>query len=138
MIYTKKEVIMNLSKIRTTILSLQKRRSELENILINTRKKMEPGSLIKVFTSCRKGNCKCTKGEKHGPFIHLNQKIEGKYTHRYAGKKSDQATVKRVRAYMNFQHTLAELRKIKKEIDSLFNLYRDTSSVYPKINKDQK
>lgn len=122
---------MNISKIRTNILALPKRRIDLEAILINSRKKMEPGSLINIFTSCRKGNCKCTKGEKHGPFLYLNQKINNKYSQRYAGKDSDKPTVKRVRAYMDFQQTLAQLRKINKEIDSLINLYRDTMSVAP-------
>jgi hypothetical protein len=122
---------MNISKIRTNIIALQKRRLDLEYILIRYRKKMEPGSLIKVFTSCRKGNCKCTKGEKHGPFLYVNQKIGGKYTQRYIGKESDIPTVKRVQAYMDFQDTLATLRKINKEIDSLLNLYRNTMSVTP-------
>jgi hypothetical protein len=125
---------MNISKIRTNIIALQKRRLDLEYILIRSRKKMEPGSLIKVFTSCRKGNCKCTKGEKHGPFLYLNQKIDSKYSQRYIGKESDKTTVKRVQAYMNFQDTLAILRKINKEIDSLLNLYRNTLSVTPKKN----
>lgn len=122
---------MNNSNIRTNIIALQKRRLDLELILIRSRKKMEPGSLIKVFTACRKGNCKCTKGQKHGPFLYLNQKIKGKYTQRYAGKDSDKNTVKRVRAYMDFQHTLAQLRKINKQIDSLLNLYRDNMCVTP-------
>ena len=122
---------MNISKITTNVIALQKRRFDLEYILIRSRKKMEPGSLIKVFTSCRKGNCKCTKGEKHGPFLYLNQKIGDKYTQRYIGKESDIPTVKRVKAYMDFQDTLAILRKINKEIDSLLNLYRITMSVTP-------
>jgi len=125
---------MNTSKIRTKIIALQKRRLDLEFILIRSRKKMEPGSLVKVFTSCGKENCKCTKGQKHGPFLYLNQKIDGKYSQRYIGKESDKPTVKRVQAYMDFQDNLAVLRKINKEIDSLLNLYRNTMSVAPKKN----
>ena len=97
---------------------------------------MEAGCLIKVFTSCRKGNCKCTKGEKHGPYLYLKQKINGKYKQRYAGKDSDKPIVKRVRAYMDFQDTLALLRKINKEIDSLLNLYRETMSIASISNND--
>ncbi len=120
---------MNTSEIRTNVLALQKTRENLEMILIRSRKKMEPGSLVKVFTACRKGNCKCTQGQKHGPFIYLNQKIDGKYKQRYVGKDSDKKTVKRVQAYMDFQHNLAELRKINKQIDSLLNLYRESMSI---------
>jgi len=127
---------LDIPQIRTNIIALQKRRLDLELILIRTRKKMEAGSLVKVFTSCRKGNCKCTKGEKHGPYIHLKQKINGKYKQRYAGKESDKPIVKRVRAYMDFQDTLALLRKINKEIDTLLNLYRETMSIASMSNNN--
>lgn len=116
---------MNLSQIRTKIVSLQKKREALELKLIRYRFKMEQGSIIQKFTACRKGNCKCTKGQLHGPFLYLSQKIAGKLKQRYVGKESDQKTVKRVKNYMSFQDTLAEIRKINKEFDSLFNLYRD-------------
>lgn len=125
---------MNTSTIRSKIIELQQKRSILEIKIIRSRNKMESGSLINVYTSCRKGNCKCTKGEKHGPFLYLNQKINGKPSQRYAGKESDIPTVKRVKAYMQFQDTLAELRKINKEIDSLFNLYRNSLSSIPQKN----
>ena len=39
--------------------------------------------------------------------------------------KSDESTVKKVRAYMEYQDKLAALRKIYKEIDALFNKYRE-------------
>lgn len=119
---------MNLSEMRKTIISLQNQRNSLESIIINSRSKMSPGSLFQVFTSCRKGNCKCTRGEKHGPFLYLNFTVDGKRTQRYVGKESDKPTVKKVKAYMAFQDTLAQLRKINKDIDSLFNLYRDSLS----------
>ncbi len=125
---------MNLSNIRTTVIELQEKRLNLELKLIRSRKKVEPGSLIEIYNACNKGNCKCKRGEKHGPFLYLNQKINNKYKKRYVGKESDKPTVKRVRAYMQFQDTLAELRKINKEIDSLFNLYRDTQTVLSEKN----
>ena len=116
---------MNLSQIRTRIIYLQKKRETLELKLIRNRSKMEQGSIIKKFTACRKGKCKCTKGQLHGPFLYLSQKMENKVKQRYVGKESDQKIVKRVKNYMTFQDNLAEVRKINKEFDHLFNLYRD-------------
>jgi len=120
----KTRCIMNLPEIRKKIVSLQEQRLPLELKIINSRSKILPGSLIQVFTSCTKGNCKCTRGEKHGPFLYLNLTVDGKRTQRYAGKKSDKPIVAKVKAYMDYQDTLAHIRKINKEIDSLFNLYR--------------
>jgi hypothetical protein len=116
---------MDNPKIRQQIMGLAKERNRLERQLMTCRMPMEEGSLVETYTACRKGNCKCTRGEKHGPFLYLNQRVDGKRRLRYVGKKSDQATVRRVRAYMAYQDELAELRKVNKEIDDLFNSYRE-------------
>lgn len=116
---------MDLPEIRKKISLLQKERSLLENNLMQIRSKMEAGSLFQIYTACRKGNCKCTRGEKHGPFLYLSQKVDGKLKQRYVGKKSDESTVKKVRAYMQYQDKLAALRKIYGKIDTLFNQYRE-------------
>lgn len=118
---------MDLPEIRKKISLLQKQRDSLENILMQTRAKMEAGSLVQIYTACRKGNCKCTRGEKHGPFLYLSQKVDRKLKQRYVGKKSDEPTVKKVRTYMQYQDRLATLRKIYKQIDTLFNQYREIS-----------
>jgi len=128
---------MKLPEVRSTILGLQKRRDEILLNLINFRLKMEQGSIIQKFNTCNKGNCKCTKGKPHGPFLYLSQKINDKLKLRYAGKPSDQSTIKRVQNYMKFQDSLAQFRKITKEIDSLLNLYRDSLTVTQQIKKNK-
>lgn len=125
----KRRSIMNLSEIRKQILFLQKKRETAELKLIRSRSKLITGSLYRKFTACRKGNCKCTKGQLHGPFLYLSKKINGKLKQRYVGKDADKPMVKKVKAYMSFQDTLADFRKINKEMDSLFNLYRETLTV---------
>lgn len=116
---------MDLPEIRKKISLLQKERSFLENNLMQIRSKMEAGSLFQIYTACRKGNCKCIRGEKHGPFLYLSQKVDGKLKQRYVGKKIDESTVKKVRTYMQYQDKLAALRKIYGKIDTLFNQYRE-------------
>lgn len=116
---------MDLPEIRKKISLLQKERSLLENKLMQSRTKMETGSLFQIYTACRKGNCKCTHGDKHGPFLYLSQKVDGKLKQRYVGKKSDEPTVKKVKSYMQYQDKLADLRKIYGKIDTLFNQYRE-------------
>ena len=116
---------MDLPEIRKEIIRCQKERSDLELKCIRSRSKMEAGSVFERYTACQKGNCKCQRGELHGPFIFLGQKINGKTKTRYAGKESDKPTVKRVRAYMRYQDNLAKIRKITKKMDELFNTYRE-------------
>lgn len=129
MIIHEKELNMNIPDIRKKIIALQAQRQQLELKLIRARSKMEKGSIISIYTACRKGNCKCTKGEKHGPFLYLNQTTNGKLKQRYVGKESDKPTVKRVNAYMDYQKTLAKVRKITKEMDSLLNSYREQLTI---------
>ncbi len=116
---------MEISEIRKRVTWLQKDREAIELKCIRTRSDMEAGSLVKQYKACNKGNCKCTRGELHGPFLYLNQKIEGKSKSRYVGKDSDKPTVKKVKAYMQYQDRLAKIRKINKELDQLFNQYRE-------------
>jgi 5-bromo-4-chloroindolyl phosphate hydrolysis protein len=120
---------MNLSETRKKIIQLQKQRQQLELRLIRYRSAMEQGSLVNVYRTCKKENCPCSSGQKHGPFLYLNQKNGRKWKQSYAGKVSDQPRVKRVRIYMEFQDTLAQVRKITKQVDSLFNSYRDQLTI---------
>ncbi len=116
---------MELAEIRKRITYLQKDREVLEFKCIRMRSNMEAGSLIKQYTACKKGSCKCTRGELHGPFLYISQKVNGKKKSRYVGKESDKPTVRKVKAYMQYQDRLAKIRKINKEMDALFNKYRE-------------
>lgn len=116
---------VNLSEIRKKITLIQKEREALELKCIKTRSPMEAGSLVLQHTACKKGNCKCTRGELHGPFLYLSQKVDGKLKSKYVGKESDKPTVKKVRAYMDYQDMLAKIRKTGKELDELLNQYRE-------------
>lgn len=39
--------------------------------------------------TCGKGNCKCARGELHGPYWYAYQRKKGKLTSRYVGKNLD-------------------------------------------------
>lgn len=117
---------MNLSDIRKQVIHLQRQRQQLELELIRFRSVMEKGSIFKVYRPCRKENCsRCNSDQMHGPYLYLNLRVEGRATQRYVGKESDKSIVKRVNAYTNYQQTLAHVRRITKQMDSLFNIYRD-------------
>ena len=131
---------MNFPDIRKQIVHLQQQRQQLELKLIRFRSPMEKGSVVNVYKPCTKEYCsRCAAGQKHGPYLYLNLKIDGRSTQRYVGKESDIPIVKRARAYMSYQDILAQVRKITKQMDSLFNLYRDKLTIAPKLKpKTQK
>lgn len=126
---------MNLPDIRKQIIHLQQQRQQLELKLIRFRLPMEKGSVVNVYRPCAKEHCsRCAAGQKHGPYLYLNLRIDGRSTQRYVGKKSDIPIVKRARAYMGYQDILAQVRKITKQIDALFNLYRDKLTMTTRLN----
>ena len=93
-------------------------------MVLEQRHKMTRGSVFETYTKCRKGGCKCTKGEPHGPFMYMNVIIKGKNIQKYVGKKEDQSLLKQLKQYKVFQVNLTELNRVNKKIYELFRDYR--------------
>lgn len=115
---------MTASELRQKILKLRERRLHLEQMVLEQRHKMTRGSVFETYTKCRKGGCKCTKGEPHGPFMYMNVIIKGKNIQKYVGKKEDQSLLKQLKRYKVFQGNLTELNRVNKKIYEVFRDYR--------------
>lgn len=112
---------MNPSRIRLKLFPLLKTRSGIEQQLASSRSKMIKGSLFEWYTACRKGNCKCTQGQKHGPFLYAAVNVKGKTFQRYVGKEEDKALVAKLKAYREFKHKRRELNQLDRQIYYLFD-----------------
>ena len=86
---------------------------------------MKKGSLVEVYTRCSTPNCRCQKGQKHGPSYYVNLNVTGKITHRYIGKKEDQKIVESLKKYKEFKSRIVALNKVNKKIQSKWQQYRD-------------
>ncbi len=75
------------------ILSLEERRSELIEQLVNENRPFIRGSFNKKTHKCGKKNCKCTRGEFHKSF-QLSARVDGR-THTRHIPKSDSPRVER-------------------------------------------
>jgi len=115
---------VDLSQVKKAVSVLLARRGELEQALLTFRRKMVQGSLFEIYTACRKGNCRCTKGEKHGPFLYMGSYVKGKKVQRYVGKAEDQQIVEGLRRYRDFQSKLERIRKINNQLNELWNKLR--------------
>ena len=87
---------MDISNIRKKLKILSEERVFLENRCLSCKHKMTRASLIELYKYCNKANCKCKRGELHGPFPYLTAVVKGKTIQRYVGKKEDQELVKRL------------------------------------------
>lgn len=84
------------------------------------------GSLFERFTTCKKPNCKCARGEKHGPFLYASNVIQGKTIQRYVGKDEDAHIVAKLRNYREFRATLSKLRELAKKMDDTWRAIEET------------
>lgn len=86
--------------------------------LIRFRGPFVMGWLHLRYAQCRKGNCQCTKGRPHGPFLYATIRGKGKNVYRYVGKPTDTSLRGRIKNYQDFREKLARFRKLFREIDA--------------------
>ena len=108
---------MQIPRIRQDQAQRLKRQAALGRALIRFRGPFVPGWLHLRYTECRKGGCKCTKGEPHGPFLYATLLLKGKKVYRYVGKPSDAALARRIKNYQEFREKLAEFRRLHREME---------------------
>ena len=107
-----------LSKIRQRISQLGSARKILETKIMNT------GSLVKAsyyerFIVCGKPNCKCARGEKHGPVPWVTAgKGKGIVSTSVPAENVPQVK-EMVQSYKDFRNAQKEIKKINAEIDKL-------------------
>jgi len=97
----------NLSKIST--LALRKRRESLARLLPPLREVLR-GSLMERYLTCGKPDCRCARGERHGPVWYLSVTLD--QAHR-TGSTVPSQQVEQVRRWIENYHRVKErLEKI--------------------------
>jgi len=95
-------------------------------------KPMVHGLPHEVYRKCGKPNCKCARGELHGPYNALSVNKDGGHKIVMVKQADAGSVMKRSRRYKYFQRTLARIRKINKEIDeTLEQIKAATTGSYP-------
>lgn len=85
-----------------------------------------------VLRNCGKDNCKCAKGEKHGPYPALSVNKNGKQKIVMIKKSEKESVLEEANRYKYFQETLAKIRRVNKEIDELLEKVKlSTIRSYP-------
>ncbi len=72
------------SQLRQRLVPLQHARQRLENsLMMLTHQPLVAGSLIAKYKRCNKGECRCTRGELHGPCWYVSQTVKGRTVMRF-------------------------------------------------------
>jgi len=111
-------------RIKHKIRQLDTRRRHLLARLMQPEE-MVAGSVYRVYKKCGNPRCRCTKGEKHGPFTCLSLTDRGKRKLVFV-RRDDEVWVKlRATRYRRYQKMMANVRKMNDEIFELLKVLRD-------------
>lgn len=108
----------DLSKGRKRIGQLNLERYRLEKELVDylSRKRLIAGTPVEKYKACNKGNCRCTRGELHGPTYYISWK-EGKKTKMiYIRQALWPKVEEKVKRYQRWRSVRARMVKINLEI----------------------
>jgi hypothetical protein len=75
------------------------------------------GSFYQVMKTCTQPNCRCQRGEKHGPFPALSWSLGGKRRMVMVRVEDARAVEAKVAVYKRFVRGLRELDKLNSEAD---------------------
>ncbi len=70
---------------------------------------MLSGSLVQQYVTCGKLNCRCTRGQKHGPLYYLYWKEQGRSRSLYVPRHRVGELRRQIQNYRQFQRKLTTL-----------------------------
>jgi hypothetical protein len=113
----------DLGTIRKKIGGLRRERYYLENKLLNafSRKRLIAGTPVEKYKKCNKGNCRCTKGELHGPTYYISRKEGPKTKMIYIRHQLWPEVKEKVSRYQQWRQARARMVQINREIFSLID-----------------
>ena len=117
--------------VRKEIIELIKERHRLEKNLLQflSRYPLFPATFYPIYKACNKPGCKCTRGEKHGPYWYLSFRKDGK-TKMVFVRQARWEKVKRLTdRYKRWRKIRARLVMLNKEILSLIDELEKTLRV---------
>ena len=93
---------------------------------------MVHGIPYKLFKKCGNKNCKCAKGELHGPYPALSICKNGKQKIVMIKQEDMVSVVPQAKRYQSYRRIVSKIHKINKEIDKILLEVKDkTTRSYP-------
>jgi len=107
-----------LSEARKEFGRLSRERYRLEQEVVGglSRKKLIAGTPVEKYKACNKGNCKCTRGELHGPAYYVSRKEGGKTKMIYIRRKLWPKVEEKVKRYQRWRAVRARIVKINADL----------------------
>jgi hypothetical protein len=102
---------------KSSVTYLRKKRKRLINQLREIETPLLRGSLIERYKRCGKSNCRCTKGQEHGPSYYLSVSMAGlRPILIYVPLEHKKAVEEALTNYREVQQMLEKLSDINREL----------------------
>ena len=119
-----KDTELKPDEIRKIIWRLSSRRSRLQGRLSSPPPMIE-GCLHTIYKKCGNPDCHCAAGKKHGPYLAITSKKDGKSKLTYV---NDSDVIKKASRYQKYNKDMARLRKINEKIFYWLKILRDKNT----------
>lgn len=119
-----KDTELKPDEIRKRIWGLSVRRSRLQRRLSSPPPMIE-GCLHTIYKKCGNPDCHCATGKKHGPYLAIVSKVDGRSKLTYV---SDKDVIKKASRYQKYNKDMARLRKINEKIFYWLKILRDKNT----------
>ena len=129
-----------ISALRKKISDLNKKRLDTINRVLQTKPYIA-AQVYERYKKCGKANCKCAKGEPHGPFLWIYQKKKGQKVVSTTVAKEKAAEAKEMAArYEGLLRQRQQIRETDQKINELLNEFEShmEREVTEYVNRKEK
>ena len=113
--------MVDLSALRKRISDLNRKRQDAINRVLNTKPYIA-AQVYDRYKTCGKSNCKCAKGELHGPFLWMYQKKKGQKVVSTTVVKDKEAEAKEMaQRYEELLRLRQQIRETDQKVNELLN-----------------
>ena len=106
---------MNISAIRKKINFLEQQRKKTLEYLLHP-KEIVCGSIYSAYKKCGNKNCRCARGNLHGPFNYLSKKVDGKTKLTFIRRADEDRITTQAQNYRKYIKAMAKLNKLNSRI----------------------
>ena len=90
----------------------KRKQKELIRAMLSLAPVMQQGTLVRNYRRCGNPNCRCARGQKHGPHYYLSTRRGGKTKMDYTPKILMNQVKKELGNYRKFKQLLSELLEL--------------------------
>jgi hypothetical protein len=96
--------------------SINKKRLALLRELNRCARRMMFGTISEIYRTCGQANCRCHRGQKHGPFLQISYRgSSGKTTGYHVPRGIEEPVREGVSAWHRFQEIARELAELNRD-----------------------